>query len=241
MTSPLNDNEQRDRDICRYLDGRMDAQQRASFERQMLRDPHLHHETQRFAESDRQVRDALEELLERPAAPQRTGQLARRRPLASLPAAAAVAAMLLAMVSYYVMVLGPEASSTPSGGEAAESVASDRLPDGRGPGSSTARHGDGAPSSALSAVTDAETGPGGLMFANVACEDTPVAPTVRGRVLEGYAQDPPLPCSYLADSPPQTHQVTRRLYEVTDEASGEEYIIQIDEVNSRVAMTATDL
>ncbi|MFP4054305.1 MAG: hypothetical protein ACLFV7_10645 [Phycisphaerae bacterium] len=239
MTSPLNENERRDRDICRYLDGQMTPEQRAAFEREMLRDPGLHREMQRFEETDRHVGDALNALLGDRQVPKVSQRPAAGKPSVLVPTAAAIAAILLAVVGYFAILYtgqphhGEDPVAVKSDDPTERNHSDDSTPTTSGD-AATAERGRAA-ASGYAAGVPVETA------AFFACEDTPVRVVSGSERDAGYAPDPPQPCKPVSDVPAETHVVTRRVFEVTDEETGEEYLIQLDEVNCRLSMTATDL
>jgi anti-sigma factor RsiW len=239
MNSPLNENEHRDREICRYLDGQMTPEQQAAFEREMLREPDLHREMERFEETDRRVGEALNALLADRMVPQTPARPAAAKPFALLPVAAAIAAMLLAVAGYFAIFhsVQPGGDQTPLAGKPTEvdTDATSETDTATTSAYAASGLGSGDDLTGMTAAS-AETA---VLFT---CEDTPVrvAPA-RESENAGYAPDPPLPYGPAPEVPAESHVVTRRVFEVTDEETGEQYLIQLDEVNSRVSMTATDL
>ncbi|MFP4433092.1 MAG: hypothetical protein ACLFTN_01385 [Phycisphaerae bacterium] len=263
MTSPERnqpDADARDLRICRYLDGSLPAEQRAEFEREMLRDPSLHRETAAFAESDRQVADALSALLE----PSTEGKVARTRRQGRLGAGvrrfAAVAATLLVAVTAFVMVYTPnvptgekltaEHSERAPGetdlakGPATEAPADNSLTGRDGRGLETGRPSDPArlapEGPAIPADTDAFSDADAIAQPRtqsadpaVACGDTPPPPT---RDLAERLERERIRCDATS-----TVHVSREYIGVVDETRGEVYMIQLDRVADDACHTEADL
>jgi hypothetical protein len=263
MNSPQRDHNQssddRDRRICRYLDGSISADQRAAFEREMLRDPSLRRDTEAFAQTDRQVACALHALLEPSDAHVRQARR-QRRIGANIRRFAAAAATLLVAATAYVTIYGPgmladrpdEASPSDSPAmsehhaKAPEQVEDDYA---SGLGETS---GVPTPPSGLvrgrRAAAETETGPGPLacdlpmegrpavlgMNAEVACSDTPARPPSRD--LADRIQRSRGRCSESS-----TAKITREYIGVVDEDSGEVYMIQLDHLEGEANHAEADL
>ncbi len=263
MTSPERnqpDADARDLRICRYLDGAMPAQERAEFERQMLRDPSLHRETAAFSQSDRQVADALSALLE-PSAGGKVARAGRHRRLgAGVRRSAVIAATLLVAVTAFVMVYTPNVPTdenltaehkesapretelakppTPEAPADSSLAALDTQGYGTGQPSDLARRGSEGPAvcgdvETLSAA-DPSTRPGTLSTdPAVACGDTPPPPT---RNLAERLERERIRCGATSDV-----HVSREYIGVVDEDRGEVYMIQLDRVAGDASHTEADL
>ncbi len=247
----------RDLRICRYLDGSMPAEERAEFERQMLRDPSLNRETAAFAETDRQVADALSALLQPSAAPKgRTGG-EHDRFGAGIRRFLAIAATLLIAVTAFVMIHTPKVPSA----EQATSERSSALPEetdlakapasqmdsegyarGRSRSGGAGRGGDtrlGPEESDFDGLleADAEAQPT-TFFAEsaVACGDTPPPPATPTRDLAERLERERVRCGTTSSV-----HVSREYIGVVDEDRGEVYMIQLDRVASDAGHPEADL
>ena len=258
MTSPGRnqpDADARDLRICRYLDGSMPAQERAEFEREMLRDPSLHRETTAFAESDRQVADALSALLE-PSTGGKVAPAGRHSHVgAGVRRFAAIAATLLVAVTAFVMVYTPNVPTgekltsertqpAPDETDLSKAPAGSSLDglDGRGREtgrpSGLARLDPEGPTihSDMEAFSDADAlaRPRTLSTDTaVACGDTPPPPT---RDLAERLQRERIRCGATSNV-----HVSREYIGVVDEDRGEVYMIQLDRVAGDACHTEADL
>jgi hypothetical protein len=270
MTSPDQnqpDVDPRDLRICRYLDGSMPADERAEFERDMLRDPSLHRETEAFDRSDRQVAEALDALLE-PNTRSVRHRSRDRNAGAGIRRIVAVAATLILAVTTYVVIYGPArmpdggdelARGNTSAGESAEAFPPSETPDeytGGSPAGDAASgpHGDVDTDSAVASIAGKDEaglfryGSETLTYYDGSAPPQPVTLASDAVVTCGDTPAPP----HERDLPGRLKReglrcstsganVMREFIGVVDEESGDVYMIQLDHVESDASTQAEDL